>query len=142
MEQLEQIIGISQNYHAIVVGFGYLAHALIHNFHYTRSRFSLDAVFDLPSKPTGGTYEGIPILSLDEMDEYIKNNPVDAAMLMVPRAEAQAMVDRLSALGVRGFWNFSNLELKTSKPKTWIENVHFTDSLLSLEYHLTNIDRE
>ena len=44
------------------------------------------------------------------------------------------MAERLVACGVRGIWNFTNMELEPKEDNIVIENVHFADSLLALSY--------
>jgi len=51
---------------------------------------------------------------------------------------AQEMADRLIALGIRGFWNFTNIELSSTDPMVQFENIHFADSLLTLSYRIAN----
>ena len=51
---------------------------------------------------------------------------------------AQEVANRLIALGIRGFWNFTNIELSSSDPTVQFENIHFADSLLTLSYRIAN----
>lgn len=61
-------------------------------------------------------------------------------MLTVPQNVAQPLTDRLIELGIRGFWNFTNVELSSSAPDVFFENVHFVDTLLTLSYrHLPSL---
>ena len=46
------------------------------------------------------------------------------------------MVERLIALGVRGFWNFSHFDISLHHPDVLVENVHLGDSLMTLSYKL------
>ena len=55
-------------------------------------------------------------LNLDETDEY-----------------AQEVADKLCELGVKGIWNFSYMELR-AKDGIEIENVHLSDSLMTLSH--------
>ena len=80
---------------------------------------------------------GVPVLDLAELDQYVRENRPDVAVLTVPQQVAQATVDRLMALGVRGFWNFTNVELSSEGQNVRIEDVHFADSLLTLSYRIT-----
>ena len=38
------------------------------------------------------------------------------------------------AAGVRGIWNFTNYELTCTRQDVVVESVHFSDSLLTLSY--------
>ena len=49
---------------------------------------------------------------------------------------AAEMADRLVAGGVKGIWNFTNTELRVSDT-IMVENVHFADSLLTLNYMIS-----
>ena len=75
---------------------------------------------------------------MDELDGYLKNHSVDVVVLTIPQAVAQSMADHLVDQGVRGFWNFTNVELTSSVPEVKIENIHFADSLLTLSYRIAN----
>ena len=54
------------------------------------------------------------------------------------RPEAQNTANRLIDLGIQGFWNFTNVELSSTRPNVKIENIHFADSLLTLSYRIAN----
>ena len=59
-------------------------------------------------------------------------------VLTVPQSVAQDMAARLISLGIKGFWNFTNVELSSSEPDVKFENIHFADSLLTLSYRIAN----
>ena len=48
------------------------------------------------------------------------------------------MADHVISLGIKGFWNFTNVELTSSDPNVKFENIHFADSLLILSYRIAN----
>jgi len=58
-------------------------------------------------------------------------------VITVPRAFADSMAERLVQGGVKGIWNFSNVELKINSDEVAVENVHFADSLLTLSYMIS-----
>ena len=55
----------------------------------------------------------------------------------IVRAMAEAGAD-LIELGIRGFWNFTNVELSSPVDDVKFENIHFADSLLTLSYRIAN----
>ena len=110
---------------------------LLQNFHFMDSGFTLHTAFDISPALIGSEIAGVPVRSMDDIESYLKEYPVDVAVLTVPRAVAQATADRLIAAGVRGFWNFTNVELTSSVDNVRFEDVHFADSLLTLSYHIT-----
>jgi redox-sensing transcriptional repressor len=40
--------------------------------------------------------------------------------------------------GVKGIWNFANMELKVEDPSVVVENIHLGDSLMTLCYEVKN----
>ena len=53
------------------------------------------------------------------------------------------MAEQLVRGGVKGIWNFANVELKLENAKDIVvENVHFADSLLTLSYMISGRDRQ
>ena len=134
--EIGHILGVD-NHHKIIVGVGNLGHALMQNFHFGDIGFTLEAAFDISPQLIGTQVAGVPVLDLAELDQYVRENRPDVAVLTVPQQVAQATVDRLMALGVRGFWNFTNVELSSEGQNVRIEDVHFADSLLTLSYRIT-----
>ena len=67
-----------------------------------------------------------------------QRNQPNVAVLTVPQHVAQPMASRLIDLGIKGFWNFTNVELSSPNPDVQFENIHFADSLLTLSYRIAN----
>ena len=135
--EIGHILGVDNHHKIIVVGVGNLGHALMQNFHFGDIGFTLEAAFDISPQLIGTQVAGVPVLDLAELDQYVRENRPDVAVLTVPQQVAQATVERLMALGVRGFWNFTNVELSSEGQNVRIEDVHFADSLLTLSYRIT-----
>ena len=136
--EIGHILGVDNDHHLIMIGVGNLGRALLNNFPFESSGFSVDAAFDVSPNITGGAINGVPVYPTDELEQYIRQHPVDVVVLTIPQAVAQDMASRLIALGIKGFWNFTNVELSSSDPEVKFENIHFVDSLLALSYRIAN----
>jgi len=136
--EIGHILGVDNNHHLVMIGVGNLGHALLQNFPFAQTGFSVDAAFDISPAITGTAVNGVPIYSMDEVETYIGSHSVDVVVLTIPQSIAQETADRLISLGVRGFWNFTNVELTCPQPDVKIENIHFADSLLNLNYRIAN----
>lgn len=136
--EIGHILGVDNHHHLIMIGAGNLGHALMHNFHFDQAGFSLDAAFDVAPAVIGTQINGVPIFSMEELDAYVRSHSVDVVVLTVPQSMAQPITDRLVSLGIRGFWNFTNVEITCSQPDVRIESIHFADSLLTLSYRIAN----
>ncbi len=136
--EIGHILGVDNNYHLVMIGVGNLGHALLQNFHFAQAGFTVDAAFDVSPAVTGTRVNGVPIYSMEELEGYIGSHSVDVVVLTIPQSVAQEMADRLVDLGIRGFWNFTNVEITCGRPDVKIENIHFADSLLTLSYRIAN----
>ena len=133
-EEIGEILGINRGHTLVVLGAGNLGRAIIENFRFSGNGFQVLAAFDVRESVVGTSIAGVPVYHADELEDFLKKNPVSVGMLTVPISAAQEMGDRLAAAGVRGIWNFTNYEITTPSEDVVVESVHFSDSLLTLSY--------
>ena len=136
--EIGHILGVDNDHHLIMIGVGNLGRALLRNFPFSDTGFTVDGAFDVSPAIIGSTVNGVPVYSMEELDAYIRDHNVDVVVMTVPQSVAQDMADHLIALGVHGFWNFTNIELSSTNPNVKFENIHFADSLLTLSYRIAN----
>ena len=72
----------------------------------------------------------------ETVEEFFNKNSIDVAVLTLPRSLTTKMADKLAKYNVRGIWNLTNTEILPSDNGVVIENVHLSDSLLSMGYYL------
>ena len=136
--EIGHILGVDKDHHLIMIGVGNLGRALLQNFPFSQTGFTVDAAFDVSPAVIGTEVNGAAVYSMDTLEEYIRTHRIDVVVLTIPQAVAQETADRLMDLGIRGFWNFTNIELSSSNPDVKFENIHFADSLLTLSYRIAN----
>ena len=136
--EIGHILGVDKDHHLIMIGVGNLGRALLQNFKFSQTGFSVDAAFDVAPNVIGTVVNGVAVHSLDSLEEYIRTHVVDVVVMTIPQAVAQETASRLIDLGVHGFWNFTNIELSSANPDVKFENIHFADSLLTLSYRIAN----
>ncbi len=132
--EIAAILGMNRAHTAVILGVGNLGRALMENFHFDRSGFRLIAAFDVSPNIIGRQISGVQVYPLSELEEFLRDNPTSVGVLTVPRAAAVPMAEKLIEGGVKGIWNFTNAELDVKTPGVVVENVHFSDSLLTLSY--------
>ena len=137
-EAIAGILGIDKGYSAILVGVGNIGRALMSNFDFHNWGFELRCGFDTNPDRIGEVYNGIPVLDDAELESYISENQVEVAVLTVPKAVAPTMAKKLSDYGIKAIWNFTNVEISIPKSELIVENMHFSDSLLALSYHISH----
>lgn len=136
--EIGHILGVDNDHHLIMIGVGNLGRALLHNFHFSQAGFTVDAAFDISPSVVGTSVNGIPVYSMQELDSFVQQNHIDVVVLTIPQSVAQDTATHLIELGVRGFWNFTNVELSSPTDDVKFENMHFADSLLTLSYRIAN----
>ena len=136
--EIGHILGVDEDHHLIMIGVGNLGHALLQNFPFPQTGFAVEAAFDIAPDVVGSEIHGVPVYSMDDLEKFLGDHLVDVVVLTIPQNVAQATADRLVRLGIRGFWNFTNIELNSSRTDVIFENIHFADSLLTLSYRIAN----
>ena len=137
--EIGHILGIDSGHRIIVIGVGHLGHALLQNFDFDKVGFRIDSAFDVSPALIGTRIHDVTIRSMDELEQYVAENQPNVAVLTVPQHVAQPMASRLIDLGIKGFWNFTNVELSTEVPGVFFEDVHFVDTLLTLSYRISQL---
>ena len=92
-------------------------------------------MFDSNPAIIGKTVSDLPVLDVSELEAFCAREKPEIAVLTVPKEAAYDVSVRLAEAGVRGIWNFANMELKLDEyPDLYILNVHLGDSLMVLSY--------
>lgn len=136
-EQIASILGMDRGYRAILVGVGNIGHALMDNFSFAECGVELAAAFDIKESLIGTEFKGVPILAETQLEEYLKTHDIAVAVLCVPKEVAVSVTKILTDNGIEAIWNFTNMELTEPNSPIIVENVHFSDSLLSLSYFVS-----
>ena len=135
-EQIAGILGMDRGFQAILIGVGNIGHALMDNFCFSDWGFHLAAAFDIKPNLIGREFQDVKIYAMEELSEYIRSHRVDVAVLAVPKEAAIPVAKLLTENGIDAIWNFTNVELTGPTSDVIVENVHFSDSLLSLSYYV------
>jgi redox-sensing transcriptional repressor len=133
--EITSILGLDKEYKMIIAGTGNLGQAIANYTHYYKAGFKVVAMFDVNPKLIGLRINDIEVLDSERLEDFLRNNPVDIGIVCTNRSSAQKVVDKLCDGGVKGIWNFAptDLDLKTDVA---LEDVHLSDSLHSLAYHI------
>lgn len=133
--EIGNILGMSNNYHAIIIGAGNMGQALANYTNFEKRGFRIVGIFDVDASLVGTNIRGISIRHLDDLESFVEGHYVDIAMLAVPFEQTPIVAERVAKLGVKGLWNFSPMDLKLPYDVI-IENVHLSDGLMVLGYKL------
>ena len=140
--EIGNILGLQNVHPAILLGAGNLGRAIATHMNFESLGFKLKAIFEKDTKIIGTYLRGIKVLSDEEIESFFSENEADTAFLTLPKDSVEPLIDRLYALGVRNFWNFSHFDIAKKYPDTVVENVHMTDSLMTLCYRINDKEKQ
>lgn len=140
--EIGSILGVNDSYPVILVGAGNIGRAVCMNIDFKRVGFDLVGIFDNSTEVIGREIKGIKVLNIKQIDEFCLKYKPKVAILTVPRSAAPATADRLVSLGITGFWNFSHYDLSVKYPELAVENVHLSDSIMTLSYVVKNLKQQ
>ncbi len=133
--EIGNILGINNKYKTIIIGAGHMGQALANYGNFEKRGFNLIGIFDNNAKVIGTLINNIEVIDINLLEDFMKKNKVDIAMICVPFEQTPIVAERVAKLGVRGLWNFSPMDLKLPYDVE-IENVHLSDSLMVLGYRM------
>ncbi len=138
--EIGNILGVNSNRKAIIIGAGNLGKAVALHMSFEQRGFNVIGVFDRNPALTGQLLRGLPIRHTDGLYDFCKDNSPTVAVLCIPSSAAEVLAPQLVELGIKGFWNFSHYDISANYPDVAVENVHLSDSLMTLSYHVSNLD--
>ena len=134
--RIAEILGLTQEYHVIIVGAGNIGRAVANYPGFERDGFKVQAIFDVSAALIGIEVHGVVVQPMEKLDAWLATHQVDIAVLAVPAETARLTFDYLVRGGVRGVWNFAPVDLSGEAGNVAVNNVHLSDSLHILAYHL------
>jgi redox-sensing transcriptional repressor len=140
--EISTILGTDRGYTAIIVGIGNLGKALANNSLFSKRGITITGLFDTSADVIGTEVGGLTVLDYARIEQFLKENKTDIAVLTVPKNKGKEVAEKLAQCGIRGFWNFSNMELSLKEYNVKIENIHLGDTLMTLCYEISKSEME
>lgn len=137
--EIGKILGVDRKAKTVLIGAGNLGRAVAAHMSFEERGFNLIGIFDRNEALAGQLVRNLPIRHINGLYDFCRDNAPTVAVLCIPSESAQAITDELVKLGVKGFWNFSHFDIAAHHPEVAVENVHLSDSLMTLSYHINNL---
>ena len=118
--EIASILGLDASLKTIVIGAGNLGRAIATHMEFDKRGFSLIGIFDNKEAICGQLVRGLPVRHIDSLDDFCRELRPQIAVL------------------IKGIWNFSHYDLSVMHPEIPIENVHLSDSMMTLCYRVTS----
>lgn len=136
-DRIGEILGLNRKHRMIILGAGSIGTAVARYPTFSREGFVTLAMFDVAPAKVGTELDGIPVLHMDSLENFLQEHEVDMAVIALPASAAQQVLDRLDACGVHAIWNFAPTDLQHKESMT-VVNVHLSDSLQILTYKMAH----
>ena len=134
--KISELLGVNEGYKTVIVGAGNLGKALAATHMFERRGVERVAMFDVNPEIVGTKICGLPVYHISALYDICKKEKVAIGVLTVPKEAAYDVSKAMIEAGVRGIWNFANMELKIEDPRVIVENIHLGDSLMKLCYEI------
>ena len=139
--EIGKILGLDIVHPMIIVGAGNLGQALANYVEFEKRGFKLVGIFDVNPVLEGIAVRGIEIQMISDLPFFMKENNIEIAILTLPKNKARDMAEILLENGIKAIWNFAHIDLDTPDDVI-VENVHLSESLMTLSYNLSQYRQE
>ncbi len=109
--QLSRCLGVTEQRRVAIVGYGRLGSALQSYPGFEERGMRVVAVLDADPSKVGTAVNDTAVESIDELEAVVSREGVEIAVLTVPAEAAQAVANRLVAVGVGAIMNFAPVRL-------------------------------
>lgn len=139
--EIGKILGLNKTHNFVIIGAGNLGRALGNYMNFERRGFVFRGIFDRDESLVGQEVRGVKIRDMRELEQFVRDNEIDIAVLTVPKTSVGDIVDKLVQNGIRAIWNFAHVDLNVPEG-VQVENVHLSDSLMKLSYNINRYMKE
>lgn len=140
-QEIGKILGLNKTHNLIIIGAGNLGQALANYMNFERRGFLFRGLFDANPELVGKQVRSISVLGMDSLEDFIRENDIDIAVLTIPKTSAVVVADTLVKCGIKAIWNFAHVDLNVPDGIT-VESVHLSDSLMKLSYNINRKENE
>jgi redox-sensing transcriptional repressor len=109
--QMSAELGLNQDWPVLIVGVGYLGHALANYGGFGQRGFTVAALIDADPARVGEKIGDVVVHAMDDLDAVVRDHGIAIGVIAVPAAAAQDVADKLVAAGVRSILNFAPVTL-------------------------------
>ncbi len=133
--KLNQILNTDNIWKMIVIGAGDLGSGLTRYKGFANRGFQVSAIFDIDPQKIGKKIGDLVVKDIRELEEFVKTNKIQIAVLAIPAEYAQDVIDDLVDAGITAILNYAPIYLKTPQG-IQIEHIDPAVHLQKLSYFL------
>lgn len=137
LRELKQILGLNSEWNVAVVGVGRLGNAILNYPGFNPDGFHLVAAFDNNLANVGREVGGVSVQPMTEMAETVAERDISIAIVAVPSAHTQTVIDQLVGCGVRAILNYAPINAQVPDGIR-VRSIDPVLALQSMTYYLTD----
>jgi redox-sensing transcriptional repressor len=136
-QHITKILGLDKPHRVAIVGAGRLGEALANYKGFSRSNFTVAALFDNDRAKIGQCIgpDKIVVHDVRKVEHLVSDEKIDVVVIAVPARAAQRVLNQVMAAGIKAVLNFAPAPL-TARLGVKVKTVDLTTSLESLSYFL------
>lgn len=134
---LRDIMGLGREWRVYIIGAGKIGAALAQYRGFRLRGFVVVGIYDNNAALVGSSRDGLTVRDVAHLERDAARERPEIAVLTIPGEEAQKVVDRVVAAGIRAILNFAPAQLHVPSDVT-LKNVNMAMELESLSFSLTN----
>ena len=135
LSELKQILGLDAQWNVAVIGVGRLGNAILNYPGFNPDGFHLVAAFDNNPENFGRDVGGIAIQPMRDLAETVVSREITIAIVAVPSAHTQSVVDQLVDCGVKAILNYTPINAQVP-PGVRVRSIDPVLALQSMTYYL------
>ena len=139
--EIARILGLDKKYKIIIIGAGNIGQAIANYTGFYEADYEVVALFDKNPKLIGMSMRNALIKDIDELEEFLKAENIDIAVICTPKSVSQQVAEQLVQCGIKAIWNFAPKDLRMPDD-VHVENVHLNESLFSLTYYYNQMNKK
>ena len=136
-DRISSLLGLDKGYKTVIIGAGNLGRALANYGGFKKRGFSLCGIFDTDPNVIGSDVAGLKVMPYGDIEKFAEKEHPDIAILTLPKDAVKSVAEQLVSCGIKSFLNFVYVDLQLPDDVI-IENVHLSDSIMTLSYKMTN----
>lgn len=138
-QRMRRILGLEREWRVIILGAGKIGAALAQFEGFQQRGFRVVALYDSDPAKIGRDISGLRVRPMESLAQDNRAQPVDIAVIAVPAAVAQNVVDSVIEAGIAGIMNFAPVQLHVPAAAT-LNTVNMAMELERLSFALSNRD--
>ncbi|MBU1122871.1 MAG: redox-sensing transcriptional repressor Rex [Candidatus Omnitrophota bacterium] len=133
IKEIEDILGINQEWKIALVGTGKLGSALLGFEGFSKFNLKITCAFDNQKNKIGENIGNIKIIDIKNLEKIIKKQNIKMAIIATPPEVAQNMASQLVKAGIKGIMNFAPVFITVNK-NVVVSNIDMASELENLVF--------